>query len=163
MSQKTAQWTVFTTSFCLFTAKCIQDLIHSFFYQSTIWQTDSLLIFVLCTSCSANQNQKWHKSIFYVWWNWIIQFLKLWVKLVSLKDLCNTTTRKMSKQKQIHVYNLFKIYKSSKEGVIECSQLPVRLFSPSDKFKKLSHHFLLHFSYGIGSYDHHTKYQGVFP
>ena len=29
--------------------------------------------------------------------------------------------------------------------------------------KKLSHHFLLHFLIGIGSYDHHTKYQGVFP
>jgi hypothetical protein len=29
--------------------------------------------------------------------------------------------------------------------------------------KKLSHHFLLHFPIGMGSYDHHTKYQGVFP
>ena len=29
--------------------------------------------------------------------------------------------------------------------------------------KKLSHHFLLHFPIGIGSYDHHAKYQGVFP
>ena len=36
------------------------------------------------------------------------------------------------------------------------------LFSPSDIRKKLSHHFLLHFSIGMGSYDHHTKYQGVF-
>ena len=29
--------------------------------------------------------------------------------------------------------------------------------------KKLSHHFLLHFPIGMGSYDHHAKYQGVFP
>ena len=29
--------------------------------------------------------------------------------------------------------------------------------------KKLSHHILLHFSIGMGSYDHHAKYQGVFP
>ena len=43
------------------------------------------------------------------------------------------------------------------------TQLPGRLFSPSDKCKKLSHHFLLHFSIGMGSYDHHAKYQGVFP
>ena len=27
--------------------------------------------------------------------------------------------------------------------------------------KKLSHHFLLHFSIGMGSYDHYTKYQDV--
>ena len=42
------------------------------------------------------------------------------------------------------------------------SQLPGRLFSPSDISKKLSHHFLLHFPIGMGSYDHHAKYQGVF-
>ena len=41
-------------------------------------------------------------------------------------------------------------------------QLPGRLFSPSEICKKLSHHFLLHFSIGMGSYDHHAKYQGVF-
>ena len=29
--------------------------------------------------------------------------------------------------------------------------------------KKLSHYFLLHSSIGMGSYDHHAKYQGVFP
>ena len=46
---------------------------------------------------------------------------------------------------------------------IEESQLPGRLFSPSDNCKKMSHHFLLHFSIGMGSYDHHTKYQDVFP
>ena len=43
----------------------------------------------------------------------------------------------------------------------DLSQLPGRLFSPSDIFKKLSHHFLLHFSIGMGSYDHHAKYQCV--
>ena len=44
------------------------------------------------------------------------------------------------------------------------SQLPGRLFSPSDDIsKKLSLHFLLHFPVGMGSYDHHAKYQGVFP
>ena len=42
------------------------------------------------------------------------------------------------------------------------AQLPGRLFSPSHKSKKLSHHFLLHFPIGVGSYDHHAKYQGVF-
>jgi hypothetical protein len=31
------------------------------------------------------------------------------------------------------------------------SQLPGRLFSPCDICKKLSHHFLLHFSIGMGS------------
>ena len=39
------------------------------------------------------------------------------------------------------------------------AQLPDRLFSPS---KKLSHHFLLHFPIGMGSYDHLEKYPGVF-
>ena len=46
---------------------------------------------------------------------------------------------------------------------VSTTQLPGRLFSPSDISKKLSHHFLLHFPIGMGSYDHHTKYQGVFP
>ena len=41
------------------------------------------------------------------------------------------------------------------------SQLSVRLFSPSDICKKLSHQFLLHFPIGIGFYDHHAKYQSV--
>ena len=44
-----------------------------------------------------------------------------------------------------------------------CAQLSGRLFSPSDISKKLSHYFLLHFPIGMGSYDHHAKYQGVFP
>ena len=43
------------------------------------------------------------------------------------------------------------------------AQLPGRLFSPSGICKKLSHHFLLYFPIGMGSYDHHAKYQGVFP
>ena len=43
------------------------------------------------------------------------------------------------------------------------TQLPGRLFSPSDISKKLSHHFLLHFPIGMGSYDHHAKYQSLFP
>ena len=42
------------------------------------------------------------------------------------------------------------------------TQLPGRLFSPSDISKKLSHHFLMHLPIGMGSYDHHAKYQGVF-
>ena len=45
----------------------------------------------------------------------------------------------------------------------KATQLPGRLLSPSDICKKLSHHFLLHFPIGMGSYDHHAKYQGVFP
>ena len=48
-------------------------------------------------------------------------------------------------------------------GRLRCPQLPGRLFRPSDKSKKLSYHFLLHFPIGMGSYDHHAKYQGVFP
>ena len=28
--------------------------------------------------------------------------------------------------------------------------------------KKLFHHFSLHFPIGMGSYDYHAKYQGVF-
>ena len=43
------------------------------------------------------------------------------------------------------------------------AQLPGRLFSPSVICKKMSHHFLLHFPIGTGSYDHHEKYQVVFP
>ena len=46
---------------------------------------------------------------------------------------------------------------------LSMTQFPGRLFSQSDKCKKLSHHFLLHFPIGIGSYDHHAKYQDVFP
>ena len=42
------------------------------------------------------------------------------------------------------------------------AQLPGRLFSPSDKCKKLPHHFLLHFSIGMGSYNCPAKYRGVF-
>ena len=38
------------------------------------------------------------------------------------------------------------------------SQLPGRLFSLSHVSKKLSHHFLFHFSIGVSSYDHHAKY-----
>ena len=34
----------------------------------------------------------------------------------------------------------------------DLSQLPGRLISPSDICKKLSHHFLLHFPIGLGSY-----------
>ena len=47
--------------------------------------------------------------------------------------------------------------------VVILSQLPGRLFSPSDISKKLSHHFLFYFPIGMGSYDHHAKYQVVFP
>jgi len=39
------------------------------------------------------------------------------------------------------------------------AQLPGLLSSPSDISKKLSHHFSLHFPIGMGSHDHHTKYQ----
>ena len=46
---------------------------------------------------------------------------------------------------------------------IPTTQLPGRLFSPSNICKKLSHHFLLHFPIVMGSYVHHAKYQGVFP
>ena len=49
-----------------------------------------------------------------------------------------------------------------KKKIFVGTQLPSRLFSPSDISKKLSHHFLLHFPIGMGSYDHHAKYQGVF-
>ena len=45
----------------------------------------------------------------------------------------------------------------------DLSQLPGRLFSPSDVCKKQSHYFLLHFQIGMGSYDHQAKDQGVFP
>ena len=38
------------------------------------------------------------------------------------------------------------------------TQLPGRLFSPSDICQKLSHYFSLHFPIGMGSYDNHEKY-----
>ena len=44
----------------------------------------------------------------------------------------------------------------------DVAQLPGRLFRPSDISKKQSHHFLLPFPIGMGPYDHHAKYQGVF-
>ena len=37
-------------------------------------------------------------------------------------------------------------------------QLPGRVFSPSDIWKKLSQPLLLHFPFGMGTYVHHTKY-----
>ena len=43
------------------------------------------------------------------------------------------------------------------------TQLPGKLFSTTYISKKLAHHFLWHFPIGMGSYDHHAKYQGVFP
>ena len=46
---------------------------------------------------------------------------------------------------------------------IKFTQLSGKIFSPSGRCKKLSHHFLLHFPIGMGSYDHQAKYQGVFP
>ena len=58
----------------------------------------------------------------------------------------------------------FEVRKSERSPLsLDSTQLPGRLFSPSDISKKLSHHFLLHFPIGMGSYDHHTKYQGVIP
>ena len=63
----------------------------------------------------------------------------------------------------VSTYNLHTSISNHFIGSMICSQLPGRLFSPSDICKKLSHHFLLHFSIGMGSYDHHAKYQGVFP
>ena len=39
--------------------------------------------------------------------------------------------------------------------ILRLAQLPGRLFSPSDICKKLSHHYLLHFSIGMGSNDQH--------
>ena len=38
------------------------------------------------------------------------------------------------------------------------SQLPGRVFSPSDIWTKLSRPLLLHFPFGMGTYVHHTKY-----
>ena len=42
------------------------------------------------------------------------------------------------------------------------AQVPGKLFSPSDISKKLSHQFLLHFWIDMGSYDQHSKCQGVY-
>jgi hypothetical protein len=47
--------------------------------------------------------------------------------------------------------------------MLNAAQLPGRLFSASDKCKKLSHHIFLHLPIGMGSYDHHAKYQSVLP
>ena len=41
-------------------------------------------------------------------------------------------------------------------------QLIGKLFSPSQKVKKLSHPFRLCFELGLGVHVHHAKYQGVF-
>ena len=45
---------------------------------------------------------------------------------------------------------------------VAITQLPGRVFSPSDIWKKLSHPLLLHFPFGMSTYVHHKKYQGMF-
>ena len=44
------------------------------------------------------------------------------------------------------------------DPLTQISQLPGRVFSPSDIWKKLSQPLLLHFPFGMGTYVHHTKY-----
>ena len=65
------------------------------------------------------------------------------------------------------VFQFFKLWNEWKnvqnDSFATLPQLPERLVSLGDICKKLSHHFLLHFSIGMSSYDHHAKYQGVFP
>ena len=50
----------------------------------------------------------------------------------------------------------------TKENTSQHSSL-VDYFAQVIYAKKLSHQFLLYFPIGMGSYDHHAYYQGVFP
>ena len=109
------------------------------------------------------------QSITRVFWsikytNWSIDQCK---SIVNKKKQVNITKCKYVCIKLVHACWENWQYEKKKKNffglqVLE-AQLPGRLFSPSDISKKLSHHFLLHFPIGMGSYDHHTKYQGVFP
>ena len=74
----------------------------------------------------------------------------------------NSGGRNYEDHRPTSLRSLIDTKRSFRERSLFISQLPGRLFSPSDKSKTLSHHFLLHFLIGMGSYDHHAKYQGVF-
>ena len=83
---------------------------------------------------------------------------------VNYKDLhANTALHLAAQNGQLGVSFGDLNFYGSEEPILPKPQLPGRLFSPSDICKKLSHHFLLHFLIGMGSYDHHSKYQGVYP
>ena len=52
----------------------------------------------------------------------------------------------------------FRSRKISNSKLPSVPQLPCKVFSPSDIWKKLSQPLLLHFPFGMGTYVHHTKY-----
>ena len=84
-----------------------------------------------------------------------------WPETLPPQDIGDKVKIHTLGSKTTHIWlflSYFVGYKKSPE-----TQLPGRLISPDDICKKLSHHFLLHFLIGMGSYDHHAKDQGVFP
>ena len=85
--------------------------------------------------------------------------------------LCNFRYRNLAKDstvKRKHIegrkkYMLKVVYDQNPFGSrievqIDHTQLSGRVFSPRDIWKKLSHPLLLHFTFGVGTYVHHTKY-----
>ena len=100
-----------------------------------------------------NKKPSWYYNSYSFWKT------QLWTKLIIFGTPSMMVARWVYAPPSLmdHVVNCTYI------NYIYLTQLPGRLFSPSDLCKKLSHHFLLHFSIGMGSYDHHAKYQGVFP
>jgi hypothetical protein len=58
--------------------------------------------------------------------------------------------------------NLESLEGKIRDGIFFCvnksDNFSVRVFSPSDTWKKLSQPLLLHFPFGMDTYVHHTKY-----
>ena len=124
-------------------------------------------------SLFGNQLEKCNWKTFWTNWKWLKDYCnwKLWCWISNMS--MQIWFQKILNHLTIHILQLarYTIYRSKYSRLlikksfynVKYAQLPGRLFSPSDRCKKLSHHFLLHFSISMGSYDHHTKYQGVFP
>ena len=77
------------------------------------------------------------------------------------KWITGVVDKALNNLKNLHEIGILKV-SAYTTYFLYATQLFGRLFSPSDTSKKLSHNFLLHFWIDIGSYDHLSKYQGVF-
>ena len=73
----------------------------------------------------------------------------------------------MANNEEFKLYSETMVQEINKDGLRLISKKKKSLLSIKKAqviyAKKLSHHFLLHFPIGMGSYGHHAKYQGVFP
>jgi len=122
-------------------------MVPKFWWCEHLWKSNQKIIFIL--------------QIF------LLKFTPCWLtslKLHHLRKILCLFKKKTQSHQRHSFYKVARIYKvnSIKKNCILDTQLPGRLFSPSDISKKLSHNFLLHFPIGMGSHDHHAKHQGVF-